>query len=64
MPLDWLQTSAVLTNNSAVHAPKTEQFAVTALLTLEIERLIDDAALALLKPEAGFIKFVRQHHRL
>ena len=32
---------------------------MTALLTLEIERLIDDAALALLKPEAGFIKFAR-----
>ena len=40
-------------------APKAEQFAVTALLTPEIERLIDDAALALLKPEAGFIKFAR-----
>ena len=59
MPLDWLPTSTVLTNKSGVHAPKAEQFAVTALLTLEIERLIDDAALALLKPEAGFIKFAR-----
>ena len=59
MPLDWLPTSTVLKNNSGVHAPKVKQFAVTALLTLEIERLIDDAALALLKPEAGFIKFAR-----
>ena len=39
--------------------PKAEQFAVTALLTLEIKRLIDDAALALLKPETGFIKLAR-----
>ena len=39
--------------------PKDEQFAVTALLTLEIERLIDDAILALLKPETGFIKLAR-----
>ena len=59
MPLDWLPTSTVLTNNSGVHAPKAEQFAVTALLALEIEGLIDDAALALLKPEAGFIKLAR-----
>ena len=49
----------MLTNNSGVHAPKAEQFAVTALLTLEIERLIDDAALALLKPETGFIELAR-----
>ena len=59
MPLDWLPTSTVLTNNIGLHAPKAEQFAVTALLTLKKERLIDDAALALLKPEAGFIKFAR-----
>ena len=32
---------------------------MTALLTLEIKRLIDDAALALLKPETGFIKLAR-----
>tara|TARA_Y100001933_G_scaffold249318_1_gene284191 strand:- start:2172 stop:2534 length:363 start_codon:yes stop_codon:yes gene_type:complete len=32
---------------------------VTALLTLEIKRLSDDAALALLKPETGFIKLAR-----
>ena len=59
MPLYWLPTYTVLTNNSGVHAPKPEQFAVTALLTLEIERLIDDATLALLKPEVGFIKLAR-----
>jgi len=59
MPLDWLPTSTVLKNNSGVHAPKVKQFAVTALLTLEIERLIDDAALALLKPETGFIELAR-----
>tara|TARA_Y100001968_G_scaffold295567_1_gene303069 strand:- start:845 stop:1195 length:351 start_codon:yes stop_codon:yes gene_type:complete len=40
MPLDWLPTSAVLTYKSGVHAPKTVQFAVTALLTLEMERLM------------------------
>ena len=34
MPLDWLPPGAVLTNNRGVHAPKAEQFAMTALLML------------------------------
>lgn len=34
MPLDWLPTGTVLTNNRGVHAPKAEQFAMTALLML------------------------------
>jgi len=34
MPLDWLPPGAVLTNNRGVHAPKAQQFAMTALLML------------------------------
>ena len=34
MPLDWLPPGTVLTNNRGVHAPKAEQFAMTALLML------------------------------
>jgi len=34
MPLDWLPAGTVLTNNRGVHAPKAEQFAMTALLML------------------------------
>ena len=34
MPLDWLPETAVLTNNRGVHAPKAEQFTMTALLML------------------------------
>lgn len=44
MPLDWLPPSTVLTNNSGVHAPKAEQFAMTALLMLNerIPELLTD----------------------
>jgi glyoxylate/hydroxypyruvate reductase A len=34
MPLNWLPADAILTNNRGVHAPKAEQFAMTALLML------------------------------
>ena len=34
MPLDWLPAGTILTNNRGVHAPKAEQFAMSALLML------------------------------
>lgn len=44
MPLDWLPPGTVLTNNRGVHAPKAEQFAMTALLMLNerIPELVTD----------------------
>jgi len=44
MPLDWLPPGTVLTNNRGVHAPKAEQFAMTALLMLNerIPELVAD----------------------
>lgn len=44
MPLDWLPARTVLTNNRGVHAPKAEQFAMTALLMLNerIPEMVSD----------------------
>ena len=49
MPLDWLPETAVLTNNRGVHAPKAEQFTMTALLMLNerIPELVTDQRSAL-----------------